>query len=207
MITNNYHPTATASQAQNTEGAQYSQAHHQSINANITLYRQMMDSRSDDFMSPSPSLTKGTGLPITITSPSMNFTTGVDVATKCCCTESSCSKLYPDSFGNGTLYAEGGPSFDKTTIVPGDEMWANHEGNVSADKIKSRWTRSFFTAVDRRSDEEKYSCDICHKVLAGPSTLNLHRSTHVIERPYKCEPCQVSFNTQGKTTFAEQVAF
>lgn len=65
------------------------------------------------------------------------------------------------------------------------------------EKIKSRWTRSFFTALNRKNDEEKYICDICHKDLATPSNLTLHRNTHVIERPYKCEPCQVSFNTQG----------
>lgn len=66
------------------------------------------------------------------------------------------------------------------------------------EKVKSRWTRSFFTALDRKNDEEKYICDICQKDLASPSNLALHRNTHVIERPYKCEPCQVSFVTQGK---------
>lgn len=67
----------------------------------------------------------------------------------------------------------------------------------STEKIKSRWTRSFFTALNRKNDEEKYICDTCHKDLGSPSNLTLHRNTHVIERPYKCEPCQVSFNTQG----------
>lgn len=68
----------------------------------------------------------------------------------------------------------------------------------STEKIKSRWTRSFFTALNRKNDEEKYICDTCHKDLGSPSNLTLHRNTHVIERPYKCEPCQVSFNTQGR---------
>lgn len=67
----------------------------------------------------------------------------------------------------------------------------------SSEKIKSRWTRSFFTAVNRRTDEEKYICDICQKDLNSPSNLALHQNTHVIERPFKCEPCQVSFVTQG----------
>lgn len=64
-------------------------------------------------------------------------------------------------------------------------------------KVKSRWTRSFFTALNRRNDDERYVCDICHKDLASPSSLTLHRNTHVIERRYKCEPCQVSFHSQG----------
>lgn len=72
----------------------------------------------------------------------------------------------------------------------------------SSEKVKSRWTRSFFTALNTRNDEEKYICEVCNKDLANPSNLMLHRNTHVIERPYKCEPCQVSFNTQGKCCLA-----
>lgn len=68
---------------------------------------------------------------------------------------------------------------------------------ASVEKLKSRWTRSFFTALDRKTDDEKYICDICQKDLASPSNLALHQNTHSIERPYKCEPCQVSFVTQG----------
>ena len=68
----------------------------------------------------------------------------------------------------------------------------------STEKVKSRWTRSFFTALDRKNNEEKFICDICDKEVNSPSNLALHRSTHVIERPYKCETCQTSFHTQGK---------
>lgn len=70
----------------------------------------------------------------------------------------------------------------------------------AAEKIKSRWTREFFTALDRKNEEEKYICDICHKDFNSPSNLSLHKNTHVIERRFKCEPCQVSFNTSGKSS-------
>uniref|UniRef100_A0A6G1SJX5 Transcription factor E4F1 n=2 Tax=Aceria tosichella TaxID=561515 RepID=A0A6G1SJX5_9ACAR len=64
-------------------------------------------------------------------------------------------------------------------------------------KVKSRWTRSFFTALNTRGDEERYSCEICQKDFASPSNLTLHSQVHVIERKFKCEPCQVSFHSQG----------
>lgn len=68
----------------------------------------------------------------------------------------------------------------------------------SAEKIKSRWTMSFYTGLDIRNREEKYICDICNKDLLNPSNLRLHRDTHVLERSYKCHTCQVSFFTEGK---------
>lgn len=67
----------------------------------------------------------------------------------------------------------------------------------SAQKLKSRWTRAFYTTIDRRNDEEKFICDICKKELPNPSNLSLHHNAHQIERPFKCEICQVSFNTRG----------
>lgn len=68
---------------------------------------------------------------------------------------------------------------------------------MAAEKIKSRWTRAFFTTLDRTNEGEKYICDICHEDFSNSSTLSLHKNIHLKERPFKCEPCRVSFVTSG----------
>lgn len=65
------------------------------------------------------------------------------------------------------------------------------------EKIKARWTRCYLTAVERRNEDEKYICNICEKDLGNPSNLALHANTHVIERKFKCQPCQIPFKTQS----------
>uniref|UniRef100_A0A6G1SER5 Transcription factor E4F1 n=1 Tax=Aceria tosichella TaxID=561515 RepID=A0A6G1SER5_9ACAR len=65
-------------------------------------------------------------------------------------------------------------------------------------KLKARWTRSYYTAQYRETDEEEYICDICQKDLGTPSKLALHRNAHDIERPFRCEICQISFATSAQ---------
>lgn len=61
------------------------------------------------------------------------------------------------------------------------------------EKIKSRWTRSFITELNW--NQEKHICDVCQKDFSCPSNLALHKNTHLIERPHKCEPCGLNFDT------------
>jgi len=126
--------------------------------------------------------------------------------TSCCSSSSSsggsaaCNNSHTNSNITTTFSPDARPDTD--IIEGGGELQidptANKGKDNDAQKVKSRWTRSFFTTLDRRHNEERYVCDICHKDLASPSTLKLHKNTHVIERRYKCEPCQVSFHSQGK---------
>lgn len=75
----------------------------------------------------------------------------------------------------------------------------------STEKIKSRWTRAFLIGSrDTFQEMPTYICDICHKDLGSHLSLTLHKNTHMVERPYKCEPCQVSFNTPGHLTKHER---
>lgn len=40
-------------------------------------------------------------------------------------------------------------------------------------------------------------CQVCKKVFQKDSQLKLHMNIHFMERKYRCEPCGVSFRTQG----------
>lgn len=41
------------------------------------------------------------------------------------------------------------------------------------------------------------ACSICHKTFPKPSQVKLHMNIHYMERKFRCEPCAVSFRTQG----------
>ncbi|KAF5292805.1 hypothetical protein FQA39_LY13850 [Lamprigera yunnana] len=45
--------------------------------------------------------------------------------------------------------------------------------------------------------EENKNCTICSKSFSKPSQLRLHMNIHYLERPFRCDPCSVSFRTKG----------
>lgn len=47
------------------------------------------------------------------------------------------------------------------------------------------------------SEDGRSVCDVCRKSFQKPSQLKLHMNIHYLERKYRCEPCGVSFRTQG----------
>lgn len=47
------------------------------------------------------------------------------------------------------------------------------------------------------TDDGRSVCDVCRKTFQKPSQLKLHMNIHYLERKFRCEPCGVSFRTQG----------
>ncbi|XP_055686045.1 uncharacterized protein LOC129791733 isoform X2 [Lutzomyia longipalpis] len=51
--------------------------------------------------------------------------------------------------------------------------------------------------LTRIHEDGRSVCEICNKTFQKPSQLHLHFNIHFLERKYRCEPCAVSFRTQG----------
>ncbi|XP_059613116.1 uncharacterized protein LOC132259484 isoform X2 [Phlebotomus argentipes] len=51
--------------------------------------------------------------------------------------------------------------------------------------------------LTRIHEDGRSVCEICSKTFQKPSQLHLHFNIHFLERKYRCEPCAVSFRTQG----------
>ncbi|CAG0886506.1 unnamed protein product [Cyprideis torosa] len=47
------------------------------------------------------------------------------------------------------------------------------------------------------SEEDSVVCQTCQKTFNKPSQLKLHLNIHYFERPFRCDPCAVSFRTKG----------
>lgn len=68
----------------------------------------------------------------------------------------------------------------------------NHHNTPSAP------TQSFHKSTSGYlSSEGKSTCPTCMKQFSKPSQLKLHLNIHLIERPFRCDSCVVSFRTKG----------
>ena len=47
------------------------------------------------------------------------------------------------------------------------------------------------------SGSGKYVCSLCKTHFPNNAVLNIHSKIHLFERPYRCDPCAVSFRTHG----------
>ncbi|XP_064639829.1 uncharacterized protein LOC135495296 [Lineus longissimus] len=54
-----------------------------------------------------------------------------------------------------------------------------------------------FGALDLSQDNRPTTCNICTKVFACRSALDIHYRSHTKERPYMCEVCDRGFTTRG----------
>lgn len=54
-----------------------------------------------------------------------------------------------------------------------------------------------FNVVQLIQEDGRSACSICHKTFPKPSQVKLHMNIHYMERKFRCEPCAVSFRTQG----------
>ena len=52
-------------------------------------------------------------------------------------------------------------------------------------------------ANNQASGSGKFLCEICNKAFPHHQQLFLHKKVHIFERPYKCDPCGISFRTFG----------
>lgn len=54
-----------------------------------------------------------------------------------------------------------------------------------------------YNVVQLIQEDGRSACSICHKTFPKPSQVKLHMNIHYMERKFRCEPCAVSFRTQG----------
>jgi len=42
-----------------------------------------------------------------------------------------------------------------------------------------------------------FKCEFCHKVFPHYQQVFLHKKVHIFEKPYRCDPCGISYRTFG----------
>lgn len=78
------------------------------------------------------------------------------------------------------------------------ESGSDQEIVVENGKIARKNSIEFPSAAySRLSEDGRAVCTVCSKTFPKQSQLRLHSNIHYIERKFRCEPCAVSFRTQG----------
>lgn len=78
------------------------------------------------------------------------------------------------------------------------ESGSDQEMVVENGKIARKNSIEFPSAAySRLSEDGRAVCTVCSKTFPKQSQLRLHSNIHYIERKFRCEPCAVSFRTQG----------
>lgn len=78
------------------------------------------------------------------------------------------------------------------TIIVGEDGFRKKSPTTSILPNSERMVYS-----QKRDDSGRPVCGICAKVFQKESQLKIHMNIHYMERKYRCEPCGVSFRTQG----------
>lgn len=76
------------------------------------------------------------------------------------------------------------------------KMVVGEEGNFKNPSSSAESVQPMFPRTPI-SEDGKPVCTMCSKVFQKPHQLVLHMNIHYMERKFKCEPCAVSFRTQG----------
>merc|ERR1712115_620403 len=51
--------------------------------------------------------------------------------------------------------------------------------------------------LQAKTSGKLFPCEICEKDFSYQQQLYLHKKVHIFERPYRCDPCSISFRTFG----------
>lgn len=81
--------------------------------------------------------------------------------------------------------------FGARKVVVGEEGNFKNPSSNTGDSVQPMFPR---TPI---SEDGKPVCTMCSKVFQKQHQLVLHMNIHYMERKFKCEPCAVSFRTQG----------
>lgn len=85
---------------------------------------------------------------------------------------------------------------DFMNIFSARKMVVGEEGNFKNPSSSSDSVQPMFPRTPI-SEDGKPVCTMCSKVFQKQHQLVLHMNIHYMERKFKCEPCAVSFRTQG----------
>jgi len=84
------------------------------------------------------------------------------------------------------------------TVIVGEDGFKN-AGSTSSSKSSDLQHVSYGRAVPSAplAGDARPTCTICAKTFQRQHQLTLHMNIHYMERKFKCEPCSISFRTQG----------
>ena len=75
-----------------------------------------------------------------------------------------------------------------------EKYWAKYVGAKSEQAANASNQNS---NSNQASGSGKFVCEICQKAFHHHQQLFLHKKVHIFERPYRCDPCGISFRTFG----------
>ncbi|XP_017106105.2 transcription factor HIVEP3 isoform X2 [Drosophila bipectinata] len=84
------------------------------------------------------------------------------------------------------------------TVIVGEDGFKNSTpSSKSSDLQAGPYARGMPPAPPPIAADARPTCTICSKTFQRQHQLTLHMNIHYMERKFKCEPCSISFRTQG----------